>query len=329
MADGMHGGVDREVGMGGMGGMGGPEAETMTSGESLFAWTVFPLVMSICVGLCLALIERGVSLTVAMPAPMLLGYVLVILGERLYPYVPDWNRSHGDLATDAAWWLSINVTGLSFRPLTVLVAAPLGAWLSARFGAALWPSDWSLIAQLGLALVIVEFFQYWAHRWMHEVDFLWRFHATHHSAPRLYWLNAARFHVVDIALLNVGLIIPLIALGADARVIALWLVVSTVHGLFQHSNMMIRCGPLNWIFSMAELHRWHHSRTIREANTNYGSNLILWDIVFGSRFLPKDRRPPADIGIANLSAFPMTWWQQLISPFFWSAIKRKSASGGS
>ncbi|MBW2268137.1 MAG: sterol desaturase family protein [Deltaproteobacteria bacterium] len=305
---------------------GSAEARTLALGERLFAWTVFPLAMVICVGLCLALIAQEVSLVVALLVPMLLGYALVILGERLCPYVPDWNRSHGDVATDAAWWLSINATGLSLRPLAALVAVPVGAWLSERFGAELWPSDWSLLAQLGLSLVIVEFFQYWAHRWMHEIDFLWRFHATHHSAPRLYWLNAARFHIVDIALLNLGLTIPLITLGADARVITLWLVGSTLHGLFQHSNIMIRCGPLNWIFSMAELHRWHHSRTIREANTNYGSNLILWDIVFGSRFLPKDRQPPADIGIANLSAFPMTWWQQLVSPFHWSTIKRASAS---
>jgi sterol desaturase/sphingolipid hydroxylase (fatty acid hydroxylase superfamily) len=76
---------------------------------------------------------------------------------------------------------------------------------------------------------------------------------------------------------------------------------------------------------MAELHCWHHPRTVRGANTNNGSNLILWDIVFGTRFLPADREAPRDIGIAGLSAFPMSWWQQLISPFRWSSIKNASA----
>jgi len=305
---------------------GSVRAEAMALGEGLFAASVFPVVMTVCVGLSLTMIDRGASLVAALLAPMALGYALVILGERLYPYVPDWNRSHDDVATDAAWWLSINATGLALRPLAALVAVPLGAWLSERLGSGLWPADWPLLGQLVLALVVVEFFQYWPHRWMHELDFLWRFHATHHSAPRLYWLNAARFHVVDIALVNLGLTIPLGILGADARVLTLWLVAGTVHGLFQHSNMQIRCGPLNWIFSMAELHRWHHSRTERESNTNYGQNLIVWDIVFGSRFLPKGRLPPADIGIAGLSAFPMTWWQQLLAPFHWSGIKRASAA---
>ena len=173
--------------------------------------------------------------------------------------------------------------------------------------------------------MVVELFQYWVHRLQHETDIMWRFHATHHSAPRLYWLNAARFHVVDIALNGLGFAIPLVALGADGRVIALWVLASSIHGICQHANMKIRCGPLNWIFSMAELHRWHHSRLVRESNSNYGQTLILWDIIFRTRFLPNDREPPADIGIANLDAFPMTWWPQMISPFRWAQIKADSS----
>jgi len=294
-------------------------------GETAFAWSIFPLTMTGCVGLAIHLHHREVDPLVSLLIPLLLGYAVVIAGERLYPHVKDWNRSHDDVATDAAWWLSINTVGLALRPLAAFVAIPIGGWLSARFGSDLWPSSWPLLGQLALAFIVVEFFHYWAHRLMHETDILWRFHATHHSAPRLYWLNSARFHIVDIAFLNLGFLIPLIALGADIRVLSLWMVASAIHGLFQHANMSIRCGPLNWIFSMAELHRWHHSRTEQESNTNYGSNLILWDIVFGTRFLPSDREAPRDIGIAGLSAFPMGWWQQLLSPFRWSAIKRASA----
>ena len=120
-----------------------------------------------------------------------------------------------------------------------------------------------------------------------------------------------RFHPVDLALSNFAPMIPLLVVGADGRVIALFGLVSAVHGLFQHANLVLRLGPLNWIFSMAELHRWHHSRNLEESNTNFGQNLIVWDIVFGTRFLPKDREPPEDIGIAGLPAFPMDYWGQL------------------
>lgn len=294
-------------------------------GETLFAWSIFPLTMTACVGLATHFHHREANPLVALLVPLGLGYLIVIACERIYPHATSWTRSQDDVATDTAWFFTGNATGLALRPLAAFLAIPIAGWLSAHFGSGLWPAKWPLVAQLALSFVVVEFFHYWAHRWMHEIDFLWRFHATHHSAPRLYWLNANRFHVVDTTFLNLGFTVPLIALGADARIFSLWIVASAIHGLFQHANMSIRCGPLNWIFSMAELHRWHHSRTVTESNTNYGSNLILWDVVFGTRFLPADREAPKDIGIADLSAFPMTWWRQMLSPFRWSAIKRASA----
>jgi len=289
-------------------------------GETIFAWTIFPLVLLGAVALSIYLLERGAVPVVAYLVPGALGFALVIAGERLHPHVEDWNRSHDDVATDAAWGLTTIASGPLLGPITAAVAIPLGALLSATFGAGLWPSGWHLAAQLVLALVVVEFFQYWVHRLQHEVDLLWRFHAVHHSAPRLYWLNAARFHWVDIGLNNLGYTIPLVALGAEGPVLALWVLTSSLHGICQHANMKIRCGPLNYVFSMAELHRWHHSRTVLESNTNYGQTLILWDLVFRTRFLPQDREPPADIGIADLPDFPMTWWQQMLAPFRWSRI---------
>ncbi len=294
-------------------------------GETLFAWTIFPLAMFGSLGLAIYLLNSGASPVLAYAIPALLGYALVIAGERLYPHVPDWNRNHGDVKTDAAWLVSISASGpLIVGPIAGLIAIPLAGWLSSQLGSPLWPAHWHLAGQLALALVVVEFFQYWVHRLQHETDIMWRFHATHHSAPRLYWLNAARFHVVDIGLNNLGVVIPLVALGADDSVISLWVLAASIHGICQHANMKLRCGPLNWIFSMAELHRWHHSRLVRESNANYGQTLILWDIVFRTRFLPKDRQPPADIGIADLDAFPMTWWPQMMSPFRWAQIKAAS-----
>ena len=107
-------------------------------------------------------------------------------------------------------------------------------------------------------------------------------------------------------------------LGADARVLGLFVLVASVHGLFQHTNLPIRCGPLNWFFSMAELHRWHHSRLPEESNRNFGQNLIIWDVVFGTRFLPTDREPPEEIGIAGMPDFPMDYVGQVLSPITWS-----------
>jgi sterol desaturase/sphingolipid hydroxylase (fatty acid hydroxylase superfamily) len=189
----------------------------------------------------------------------------------------------------------------------------------------LWPSGWPIALQIALALVVAELVEYSFHRAMHEVPGLWRFHATHHSAPRLYWLNAVRFHPIDLFLVGTLKLAPLVVLGAGAPILALVNVFSGVHGAFQHANLPIRLGPLNWVFSMTELHRWHHSKTVEEANRNYGGNLIVWDILFGTRFLPSDRESPEEIGIEALPDFPMGFWANMAAPFRWKKLAAESA----
>lgn len=246
--------------------------------------------------------------------------------ERAHPHRQEWLRSHDDLRTD----LLHNAVNLWIPQLyTVLLAGGLTAVasrVSVAVGATLWPDRWPLLAQLLLALVIGEIGTYWIHRLMHETRFLWRFHAAHHSAPRLYWLNAGRFHPLDLFGQQFFALTPLILLGCGTGIIALHTLFTAIHGLFQHCNVRIRLGPLNWFFSMAELHRWHHSKRIDEANTNYGANIIWWDIVFRSRFLPRDREPPTDTGIQGLPGFPRSYWGQLLSPFRWKSIETSTGA---
>ena len=161
---------------------------------------------------------------------------------------------------------------------------------------------------------------------MHEVPWLWRFHAPHHSSTRLYWLNAVRFHPVDVLLIGPSKLIPLVLLGAGGDVMALVLIFAAVHGSCQHANIPCRIGPLNWIFSMAELHRWHHSPVLAEANHNYGGNLIFWDIVFGTRWMPKDREPPVGIGIESLPDFPKRYSELMLAPFRWKRVLAEASS---
>jgi len=304
-------------------------AEALSARErrapALFQWGVFPLVLGSAVFATWLLIDGGMVPAIAVLYTQGGAALAIILAERLYPYHASWLRSHGDLPTDVAHTVGVGVITALASPLAVAGGVAIAGWLSAQLDSGLWPTHWPLLAQIFFALVIGELPGYWVHRWQHAWDGLWRFHAVHHSAPRLYWLNAGRFHPVDILSTYVPTYLLLVALGCSAEILAYFGVVTAVHGLFQHSNMQLRLGPLNWIFSMAELHRWHHSRTLAEANTNFGQTISIWDWVFGTRYLPADRQPPRDIGIANLPAFPMTWWAQIAAPFRWRRVKRESA----
>lgn len=246
--------------------------------------------------------------------------VVVALMEIWLTYERRWRHSHGDVGPDVMHMLVSNIGMSAFTSALIIPGCVmLATWLSSRMGLTLWPTEWPLVLQGLLAIVISELPYYWFHRLSHEVEFLWRFHSVHHSVPRLYWLNAGRFHPVDAFIGYVVQAAPLVILGASPEALAWHAIFLSTHGPFQHSNIDLRLGPLNWVFSMAELHRWHHSRDAEEGNTNYGGNIILWDVVFGTRFLPK-RKPSADIGVCGMPEYPTSYLGQLAAPFRWAAL---------
>ena len=290
----------------------------------IVARTAFPIAVAASIGAAIWLLERGELPDAVAGGMILVIYLSIHLLERLFPLHPEWSRSHGDLGADIGLGVTNGVVLALSQPLFVAASVAAASWLSAEHGAQLWPDGWPLLAQLVLAMLLVELVEYSAHRAMHEVPWLWRFHAPHHSAERLYWLNALRFHPFDILVVGTGKLVPIAMLGADGAVVALVGIFSAVHGVFQHGNLPCRLGPLNWIFSMAELHRWHHSPIAAEANHNYGGNLIFWDIVFGTRWLPADREPPVQTGIANLPHFPRNYRALMGAPFRWRRLAKES-----
>ena len=248
--------------------------------------------------------------------------VVLFIAEKKLAFRQDWRGSQGDVGTDILHNL---INSYGFRELCKLIFIALMVPVVAALAESqqrLWPRQWPLIAQVFWAALWAEFGYYWVHRLCHENEFFWRFHAVHHSPERLYWLNAGRDHPLGVLLFYLAGATPLILMGAPLEALTLFFVLEAVHGLFQHANVNVKLGPLNWVFSMAELHRWHHSRQVKEANHNYGLTLILWDVIFRTRFLP-DLQGPKKIGVGGFKAFPQTFWRQMLVPFQWKKLKDK------
>ena len=282
-----------------------------------FAWLIFPITFGGSLALTAYAQAKGVKLELTPMVGIVPGALVVMAAERIQPHSPRWTRSHGDVWTDA---LHVGLSQMLPPPLIdalfKVTLAGAAVALAERVGGTLWPISLPLGVSVALAAVLSELLPYGWHRLCHESAFFWRFHATHHSAPRLWWLNAARFHPIDAFVGYALTALPLVLLGCPPEAIALLATFTAVHGLFQHSNIDLRLGPLNWVFSMAELHRWHHSRDLALANANYGANVIFWDIVFRTRKLPKDRdHDPADVGFEGDERFPQTYWGQVASVF--------------
>jgi len=245
-------------------------------------------------------------------------YPLIAALERILPERAEWNRSHEDVRTDLAHLLfSGSLAQLLFQATLGAATVKAGVWLGTRIGARPWPSHAPIIVQMFLAIWIAEFGHYWFHRLSHENALVWRVHAVHHSARRLYWLNATRFQWFDIFSLISLQSIPLLLLGAGREALLPYTMFAAVYGQLQHMNVRVRSPWVDWIFSTPALHRWHHSTDPREGNQNYGAILIFWDQLFGTFFRPRRRAFDAEVGIADLPRFPTSYLAQQLSPLRW------------
>ncbi len=289
----------------------------MNMGDTIVSQTVrvvsYPGVMI--VGFVLfVLLERTVlPLTPSVYVAVAVAAGLITLHEIMLPHRDDWKPGRGEIANDATFLVAVQIA----LPYVLSLAAVL--WLAdaakADGGAitALWPHDLPVVVQALLMLLAADFVRYWMHRAFHRFAPLWRLHAVHHSPHRLYWLNVGRFHPAEKAIQYLADALPFILLGVSAPVLAVYFVFFAINGFFQHSNCSVRLGPLNYIVSGPQLHRWHHSQITAESDTNFGNNLIIWDLIFGTRFLPAGREV-GPLGLHN-RAYPLGFLAQLSSPF--------------
>ena len=291
---------------------------------ALFRWLFFPAMLAASLSVAVHLWNSGMDAASVIGLASLVAIGFIAVFERIYPHRTEWNQGYGDVGTDIAHNF---ITSYALREVLKLAIkaslVPVIAAAAAQWGFAVWPHHWPLALQVVLAAVVSEFGLYWMHRIAHERDFFWRFHSVHHSPHRIYWLNAGRDHPLGMVLDYTAGALPLILVGAPPEVVVYFYVFESVMGLVQHANVRHDLGWLDYIFSGAVLHRWHHSDRHEEANSNYGSSLILWDLVFGTYFNPRGREAgPDQIGLFAMKQFPQRFWESWTVPFVWKSIKR-------
>lgn len=136
-----------------------------------------------------------------------------------------------------------------------------------------------------LAVVAGDVLVYWFHRACHRFDFLWRFHAVHHSSERLDWLAAHREHPVDGVLTQLAQNLPAMLVGLPFHVLGVLIALRGAWSILIHSNVQLPVGPLRYLLGAPELHRHHHARVERTLH-NF-ANVAPWlDLVFGTYHRP-------------------------------------------
>ena len=277
------------------------------------SWTVYPTVIIFGLALNFFLLNSGFPLQISAYIPIILGVVIITFLEHKFPYRKSWLPKTSDVRDDATFMVVVQV--ILPRILSLFVAFTISKYIKNKglTPAEYWPHHFLPIVQAFLMVLFADFFRYWFHRASHEWYSLWRLHAVHHSPHKLYWINVGRFHPIDKALQFLFDSLPFIIVGVSEEVLAIYFVFYAINGFFQHCNIDLKLGFLNYIISGPELHRWHHSFMIEEANKNYGNNLIIWDLLFGTWFLPTDREIE-ELGLKNRQ-YPLDFANQMRTPF--------------
>jgi len=270
----------------------------------------YPAFFAIAIAMFATMLKQGSHLLVALYIPIVLVAIAIVGLELVFPARMDWKPRRSDVVADALFMIFIQT--LMPRVLVAGLTLAIAAWTHAHSPSPWWPHQWPLLGQALLMVLAVDFMRYWLHRACHTFTPLWRLHEVHHSPDILYTLNVGRFHPLE-KMLQFSLdTVPFVLIGVAPEVVAAYFLFYAVNGFFQHSNLRLQYGFLNYVVGSAETHRWHHARDPKVAYCNFGNTTIVWDLVFGTWYLPKNRS--LEIGIPDRD-YPKDFWSQMFTSF--------------
>ncbi len=220
-----------------------------------------------------ALLDKDWVITAISIVTLVMVQSLEFVNERH----PGWRLNLREFLTDL-FYVVLYFTAISKVEMK-LAEEPLASAKHALGITTDWAMHLPFLAQVALALFVMEVGQYWLHRLMHN-SFLWWTHAPHHHITQL---NAAKGLVGNpIELFLVSLtVIALFDLPLNAVFCAYNLVGAI--SAFAHAN--IRFYTPRWyayLFTTVEPHSLHHTVGFAETRCNYANALILCDRMFGT-----------------------------------------------
>lgn len=188
--------------------------------------------------------------------------------------------------------------------------------------------SWPLWAHLLLGFFVRDFVQWWVHRLLHRVPFLWKYHQVHHSVREMGFAAHLRYHWMETVVYRSLEYIPLALIGIGLRDFFIIHVFTLFVGHFNHSNLKVPLGPLRYFFNNPQMHIWHHAMHLppeRRHGVNFGLTLSIWDYLFGTNYIPYEGRD-IELGYPGLEKMPDDMGRQLLYGIVPGVEKEEEAS---
>lgn len=238
----------------------------------------YAIIMAGIIAMSVAMINGGWSGTVVSTSVYFSALMIATLLSRFQPYYEHWQQPQQDTVTD---WLHLLISTSVASGVFQLLAVESHLFRD-HFSIVVWPNHWPWYIQLPVLATLAEFGGYWSHRAMHTFNWLNRVHTIHHSAKRLYPLNATRNHPIDVLITLICTLTPLMMLGVSEENLSLLSSFLIAHLVLQHANLEFDLGVFERWLNLCKLHKWHHLPDMEKQRANFGNVLLVWDHVFGT-----------------------------------------------
>jgi sterol desaturase/sphingolipid hydroxylase (fatty acid hydroxylase superfamily) len=175
-----------------------------------------------------------------------------------------------------------------------IVLTPTFDWINAQIRlAGIIPPTFD---NLFLYVVLLDFVDYWRHRFEHRFNIWWALHAVHHSQRQMTFWSDEREHLLGQLIAAALRAAVGLAVGAPpATFVTVTLATAAIES-FSHANVKLSFGRIGDRLLVSPLfHRVHHAMGIGHTGSAMGCNFAsvfpIWDILFGTanfthEFLP-------------------------------------------
>ncbi len=227
---------------------------------------------------------------------LLVSTAVFVAIERRWPLRPE-QPTFREAWQDDLVYFAVNhaLVGLLFLVVNGIVERGFGGLAHEGLQARVRALPFGL--QLLACLFVADLIQYAVHRAFHEVPWLWRFHAIHHSARTIDWLAGSRLHVAEVVATRAAVLGPLTVLGFSREALDAFVVVVGVQAVLIHANVRLRLGPLRHLWATPQWHHWHHASDREALDRNYAVNFPVIDHLFGTAIRGLGDRMPRAYGL--------------------------------